>query len=160
IAVEVHQLRLRRLWSSVLWLRGYLREHRIRLVHTTMAHYHTFAWLAARGLGVKCLWFNHGPCSGRWWKGWQHVVPADATVVEGKFMAGRHRGFTLGPAPRLIPYGLEDKWLVLRPELRSRTRTDWGIHETEIALGILGRIEDWKRQHCFLDAVAALPRDV
>ena len=115
IDLEVRPLRLRTLRRSVSWLRGFLREHRVRLIHTTMAHYHMFAWLASRGMGVKCLWFNHGPCSPRWWKGVAHALPADATVVAGRFMERQHRGFTLGPRPRLIPLGLEDHWLQARP---------------------------------------------
>lgn len=157
IPVDVRRLRLRNLPSSVSWLRGYLKEHGIRLIHTTMAHQHQFAWLAARGLGIKTMWFNHGPCSSKYFKGLAHAFPADAVIVEGQFIGRCHRGFSLGPRPRLIPYGIESKWFEARPDLREQTRRELGLAPGEIGVGILGRIEDWKRQHLFLDAVAALP---
>src|SRR5262249_15672823 len=99
VPVSIRRLRVRHLALSVYWLRRYLKEHDIRLIHTSGAHYHQFAWLATRGLGVRCLWFNHGPCPSRWWKGIAHAVPADAVVTEGQFIAGCHKGFTLSPAP-------------------------------------------------------------
>ena len=160
IPVTVRQLRLRTLAGSVRWLREFLREHRVRVVHTTMAHYHQFAWLAARGLGVKTLWFNHGPCSKRWWKGWAFAFPADAVVVEGEFIRRCHRGFTLSPHPVVIPYGLEPRWFTDRPDKRAAFRTTWEIGANELAVGSLGRIEDWKRQHLFLRAIAKLPAAV
>lgn len=160
IPVEIHEMRLRSLFGSVTWLRNYLQANKIRVIHTTMAHYHQFAWLASRGLGIKCLWFNHGPCSPRWWKSIAHAFPADAVVVEGKFIAEQHQGFTLSPKPRIIAYGLEEQWLEKRPDLRIAKRAELGLDETELAIGILGRIEGWKRQHCFLDAIAHLPADI
>ncbi|WP_083389673.1 glycosyltransferase [Trichormus sp. NMC-1] len=160
IPVEIHQMRLRSLFSSVAWLRLYLQANKIRLIHTTMAHYHQFAWLASRGLGVKCLWFNHGPCSARWWKGVAHTFPADAVVVEGKFIAEQHKGFTFSPKPHTIALGLENYWFEKRPDLRTAKRAELGLADTEFAIGILGRIEEWKRQHCFLDAISYLPPDI
>jgi glycosyltransferase involved in cell wall biosynthesis len=160
IPVEVHQMRLRSLFNSVAWLRSFLKTNQIRLVHTTMAHYHQFAWMASCGLNVKCLWFNHGPCSARWWKGVAHAFPADAVVVEGKFIAERHKGFTLSPKPRTIAYGLEERWLEERPDLRTAKRSELRLADSELAVGILGRIEEWKRQHCFLDAIATLTPDI
>jgi glycosyltransferase involved in cell wall biosynthesis len=160
VPVEVRPLRLRRVVDAVLWLRRYLREHGIRLIHTTMAHYHQFAWLASRGLGVRTLWFNHGPCSPNWWKGIAHCFPADATVVEGEFMKRRHRGATFGPRPRVIAYGIEEKWLRPQPQMRAAQRRRWDVADHEIAVGVLGRIEGWKRQHLFLRALAALPPSV
>lgn len=159
IPVDVHRMRLRNLLPSVSWLRGYLKEHGIRLIHTTMAHQHQFAWLAARGLGIKTMWFNHGPCTPKYFKGLSHAFPADAVVVEGRFIGRCHQGFTLGPKPRLIPYGVESKWFKSRPDLREQTRRELGLAPGELGVGILGRIEDWKRQHLFLDAVAALPAE-
>jgi glycosyltransferase involved in cell wall biosynthesis len=151
---------MRRLFGSVRWLRGYLRDHGIRLVHTTMGHYHTFAWLAARRIGVKTVWFNHGPCPRGYWKGVQHAFPADATVVGCHFMESCHRGLTLAPPPHLIAYGLEEKWFRPQPVLRAEQRHAWGLAPDEVAVGMLGRIERWKRQHLFLDAIAALPANV
>jgi glycosyltransferase involved in cell wall biosynthesis len=160
IPVTTYPMRLRFLPRCVRWLRGYLKGHQIRLVHTTMSHYHQFAWLASRGLNVKTLWFNHGPCSPKPWKGAAHFLPADATVVQGKFIGACHRGLTLSPPPREIAYGLEDTWLEPRPELRSRQRAAWGLGNETLAVGMLSRLQDWKRQHLLLDAIARLPVDV
>src|SRR6187200_2579133 len=49
VDVLIHQLRYRTLLESVSWLRHQYRSKQIQIVHTTMAHYHQFAWLAARG---------------------------------------------------------------------------------------------------------------
>ena len=160
IPVDIRSMRLRNLFSSVSWLRAYLKKHNIRLIHTTMAHMHQFAWLASRGLNVKTMWFNHGPCSTKYFKGVAHAFPADAVVVMGEFTDRCHQGFSLGPKPRIIPYGLEPKWFESRPELRDSTRQTLGISAGERAVGTLGRIESWKRQHLFLDAIEALPAEI
>lgn len=156
IATEIRQLRMRRLLPAVLDLRRYLQRHRIRLVHSTMAHYHQFAWLAARGLGIPTIWFNHGPCSRGWWKGLAHAMPADAVIVEGEFVRECHRGFTLGPAPRIIRYALDDRWTRDNAGLRASARARLRLADDELGIGILGRIEEWKRQHLFLEAVARI----
>lgn len=156
IPAEVRPLRMRNLPAAVSGLRRYLRAHDIRIIHSTMAHYHQFAWLASRGLGVPAIWFNHGPCSHSWWKGLAFAFPADAVVVEGEFIRECHRGFTLSPAPHLIHYAIEDRWLRDNPALRSAGRRRLGLRNGELGVGILGRIEAWKRQHLFLEAVARM----
>jgi len=160
VNVEIHQLRYRRLLDSVSWLRGQYRSKQIRLVHTTMAHYHQFAWLAARGQGIPCIWFNHGPCTRKWWKGLAQAFPADATLTMGQYMETCHRGATLSPGPRIVRYALENRWLVDQPELRRHQRSAWNVGDGEVAVGNLGRIEEWKRQHCFLEAIATMPIDI
>lgn len=160
IPVEIHEMRIRYLLSSILWLRNYIQENKIRLIHTTMAHYHQFAWLASRGLKVKCIWFNHGPCSANYWKGIAHSFPADAVVVEGKFIAKQHQGFTFSPKPHTIAYGLEEQWFEKRPDLRTSERARFELVGSEVAVGIIGRIEEWKRQHLFLEAISYLPADI
>jgi glycosyltransferase involved in cell wall biosynthesis len=161
IPVDVRPLRLRTIAGDVAWLRRYCREHGIRLVHTTMAHYHQFAWLATRGTGIKAMWFNHGPCPAGRWKGLAHAFPADAVGVMCRFMEARHNeGITLAPKPRMVAYGLEDRWFEPRPDLRAATRAALGLADGELGIGILGRIDAWKRQHCLLDAFAAMPPEL
>lgn len=161
IPVDVRPLRLRTLPGDVSWLRRYCRAHGIRLVHTTMAHCHQFAWLATRGTGIKAMWFNHGPCPPGRWKGLAHAFPADAVGVMGRFMERRHaEGLTMAPAPRTIAYGIEDHWFEPRPDLRAATRAAIGLADDELGIGILGRIDAWKRQHCLLDAFAAMPAEL
>ncbi len=160
VDVEIRRLRYRHLAGSVRWLQDYCRRKQIRLVHTTMAHYHQFAWLAARGRPITCVWFNHGPCTTRWWKGLAHAFPADATLTMGEYMEDCHRGATLAPSPHIVRYALEDRWLEDDADLRCEQRRAWNIDGCETAIGSLGRIEEWKRQHCFLDAIAAMPGHV
>lgn len=158
VRTEIHQLRLSQLYESVRWLRNYIVTNDIAIVHSTMSHYHQFAWLATRGLGVPCLWVNHGPCPTQWWKGVAHALPADATVAVGQFVKQCHRGFSLAPDPELIRYGLEDSWYRTDVKQRQDARREWNIPDGMIAVGALSRIERWKRQHCLLEAIARLPQ--
>ncbi len=65
-------------------IRDVIRQHKIDIVHSTMAYGALFAAKAAQAEGCRHIWFQHGPASG-WMDQGAAILPHDAVLVNSAY---------------------------------------------------------------------------
>jgi len=134
-----------------------IEREQIDIVHSSYAWCHSMVAPAARWSGCRSIWFHHGPMSDSRWQGPLPLVPADLALTNSRFMMTRLKK-TLYCAKRtgLVYYGIDAGAFAPNPSRRERFRSNWGLDESTIAIGIIGFIDTWKGQDVFLKAAKLL----
>lgn len=149
------------LWRTTSAIRKIIRQEGVGLVHSVMGLSHLYAWLGARGTGARVLWFQQGNV------GRPTLVDRVASLApSAAIFANSHH--TAEIQRRVWSWTGEIAVVHLGVDLREfsldRTpdgkpwRQAWGIPEHHAVVGMAGRLQPWKGQHVFLEAVEIVAR--
>lgn len=155
VVVPVGRLRqVDRAVRAVRELAAVMRERQPDLIVNWAAKAQIYAATAAltAGLGDRLVWWQHAIPSGHWMERWATLLPARAVGCSSSVAAreqARRR-----PAREVF---------VVHPGIEAGTvapldRRELGIPPDRLILGIVGRLQPWKGQHRFLEALAELRR--
>jgi glycosyltransferase involved in cell wall biosynthesis len=118
-----------------------------------MPYAHIVMSLASFGLGIKKVWFQHGPVGGtldkigKWLK-------VNCVMYNSEFLKEEHDkllGFSPTEKDVIIPLGI-DKKDVVNPEVEDLISKN----EKKLIIGVAGRINRFKGYHIFIEAVSEL----
>lgn len=108
---------------------------------------------AAAGLKDRVVWWQHGVPHGHWMDRLATALPARAIGCSST-AAARAQSQTWPHRETFVVHpGIEVR------SGRPIAHADLGIPDGRTVLGIVGRLQPWKGQHRFLDALAALVSD-
>jgi glycosyltransferase involved in cell wall biosynthesis len=141
-------------------LAGFLKQVTPDLIVTKGLFSHFYGGLAARHLGIPCVWHVQDFISERFWKLYQRFfgqlarwIP-DHVVVDGASIR-RQLHPTVRDRSSVIHNGVDTG--VFRPELDGRSvRQSLGIPFDALVVGHVGRMTPWKGQRYLLDAFASI----
>lgn len=154
--------RLRQAWRVARTAHSFarlLKRERCELVLNWSPKTHLYGGPGASlaGMGGRTLWWQHGVPEGAWLDRLATALPAAAVGCSSRAGATaqarlwpHRRSFVVHPgidAPRPAPAG----------ELAA-LRASLGLPAEAFVLGVAGRLQPWKRQHLFIEAIAGLRR--
>lgn len=150
-------------WATMIAARKltrFLKQVKPDLVVTKGLFSHFYGGLAARQLGIPCIWHLQDFISERYWKLYRrffgHVarwIP-DRVVADGASIS-RQLPRTVQARTSVIHNGVDTT--VFRPGLNGRcVRRELGIPLDAIVIGHVGRMTPWKGQHYLLEAFASI----
>ena len=137
-----------------------LQQVNADLIVTKGLFSHFYAGLAARQLGIPCVWHVQDFISERFWKVYQRLFGQvarwmpDHIIVDGASISRQlHR--TVRNRTSIIHNAVDTN--VFRPGLDGRTiRKEVGIPLDAMVIGHVGRMTPWKGQHYLLQAFARI----
>ena len=146
------------LLRTVQAVRGVVRRHASDVLVSNLGRGHLIGGAAARGTGVRRIWWSHNIPSGELF-GWDRaatLVGADLIVAVSDAVAAGHRQMR----PRLplvtIHNGVaipDDAELEREVERARQLRGELGWADNPV-IAIVGRLQGWKGQETFLRAAA------
>lgn len=150
-------------WATLVaaWkLTRFLKQVKPDLVVTKGLFSHFYGGLAARQLGIPCVWHLQDFISERYWKLYQRffgqvarLIP-DQVVVDGASIS-RQLPRTVQARTSVIHNGVDTR--VFQPGLDGQcVRRELGIPHDAIVIGHAGRMTPWKGQHYLLEAFASI----
>lgn len=144
---------VRKLLSIIPKVLKILKDEEIQLVHSTYSWAHFLMWIPSFLLGLKKIWFHHGPIEHKKWQGYYQLFRADLVLTNSEYMKGVIENTILNAGGiKVLPYGIESAPFEFDKEKRQSTREQLGLDEKDIAIGIIGFIDNWKGQDVFLKA--------
>jgi len=140
-----------------------LQQVNADLIVTKGLFSHFYGGLAARQLGIPCVWHVQDFISERFWKVYQRLFGQvarwmpDHIIVDGASISRQlHR--TVRNRTSIIHNAVDTN--VFRPGLDGRTiRKEVGIPLDAMVIGHVGRMTPWKGQHYLLQAFARIAAD-
>ena len=155
-----HSFRLSRpwqLWRAMRFIRNYIRQNQIELVHATMPYSHIVAFGATFGLRIKRVWFQHGPIGGLL-DNIASLLPVDLICFNSRYLQKRHN--RICPLSRrskqeIIALGI--KAIAAQEDRVQQIKAQLQADSDQLIIGMAGRICPWKGYEIFIKAVAALP---
>ena len=141
-------------------LAHFLKQVNPDLVVTKGLFSHFYGGLAARQLGIPCVWHVQDFISERWGKIYQRLFGQTARWLPDHIIVdGAAIGRQLPPAIQdrisIIHNGVDTK--VFRPDVNGQhVRRELGIPLDAMVIGHAGRITPWKGQHYLIEAFARL----
>jgi glycosyltransferase involved in cell wall biosynthesis len=170
----VHVPRLRRNLRSLVrelprlprfsrWLRAYLRDQQIELVHCNSFG----AQLACAGAAVDCgiptVWHMHDILKRRRSNGWllrRTARSADRIICVSEAVARELEAWDIPPHKLQVIYNGLDLETHFQPRAASGLlRAQFGLPPRTRLVGIIGQLAPWKGQHVFLRAAGLLNKD-
>jgi glycosyltransferase involved in cell wall biosynthesis len=153
--LQRHRMRnLAAVGRSILQIRGLVRRHDIRLVHSNAFRGHTYGGLAARLAGVPAVWSVHCPEIDGLSTRVNLRIPVASVTANCPRTADWYaaRGF---PVNLIWPPVDLDRLKDRTP--RSALAAKYGLPESARWIGMASRLQRYKGQEFLLRAVAALP---
>lgn len=144
-------------------LRRFLNESRPALVVTKGLSAHFFGGIAARNLGIPCVWHAQDLISERSFGIYRHAFSLAARWLPDQIIADgggieRQLPRSLRPRTTVIHNGVDIN--VFRPGLDgSDVRQELGIPADHLVVGQVGRMTPWKGQHYLIEAFARIAND-
>lgn len=130
-----------------------LKEEKIHIVHSCYAWAHFLVWFPTFFLGLKKVWYHHGPITPKIWQGFYQLFSTDLILTNSEYMEGViQRTIRNSGGTRVLPYGIEAAPFAFDSSKRQKVRQELGLSDGDIAIGIIGFIDDWKGQDIFLKA--------
>ena len=150
-------------WATTVATRKlarFLRQVKPHLIVSKGLFSHFYGGLAARQLGIPCVWHLQDFISERFWKLYQRFfaqvaqwIP-DHVVADGASIS-RQLPETVRDRITVVPNGVDAN--VFRPGLDGRgIRRALGIPLDAVVVGHVGRMTPWKGQHYLLEAFASI----
>ena len=153
-------------WIAARRLARFLEQTNPDLVVTKGLFSHFYGGLAARQLGIPCVWHVQDFISERFWKIYQRLFAQlarwlpDHIIVDGASIS-RQLPRTAQDRISVIHNGVDTE--LFRPDVDGRCiRREVGIPMDAMVVGHVGRMTPWKGQHYLLGAfarVAAVMKD-
>src|SRR5262245_25927027 len=151
------------IWRAAQRMKMFLRESIPDLVLTKGLASHFIGGLAARSLGIRCIWHAQDLISDRSFGLYQRVFGIAARLLPQQIIVD-------GAAiKQQLPASLQSRISVVhngvdtsefRPGLDDSTiRADLGIRKDQIVIGHAARITPWKGQHYLIEAFARIAGD-
>jgi glycosyltransferase involved in cell wall biosynthesis len=148
------QFRIRTLFKAVKFLSEYIKSESIDLIHSTMPKAHLFGGLAAMRTGCAEIWFHHGPMQRRRYQGVIPLIPSAAVLVASHYMvAAQTPTYYAAKAIRRVPCGIDTDALTPNAEYRKTLRRRFNLDDRTMAIGMFGRLIEWKGQHVLIEAL-------
>ncbi|MCW5853498.1 MAG: glycosyltransferase family 4 protein [Anaerolineae bacterium] len=148
------------LLAAARTLARHLADLRPDLVVTKGLFAHLYGGLAARQLGLRCIWHVQDLISERFWGLYRRMFGVAARWLPDAIIADG------SPIARQLPQCVQDRVAVIlngvdtevfRPGLQGvAVRDAWGIARDELVIGHVARLTPWKGQHHLLEAFAQL----
>lgn len=150
-------------WATLIAARRLarlLKQVNPDLIVTKGLFSHFYGGLAARQLGIPCVWHVQDFISERFWKVYQRLFVQvarwlpDHIIVDGRSI---HRQLRRIAPERvsIIHNGVDTK--VFRPDVDGRAiRREFEIPLDALVIGHVGRMTPWKGQHYLLEAFASI----
>ena len=160
-----HRPRLSK-WSDQVRVRKQIRdlidEHKIDLVHSTMAYGALFGAWAAKQMNVKHIWFQHGPASG-WMDKVASLLPHDGLAVNSHYTSQKQRELE-NSLRFFIPRKIPIEKILLGTDIQKPSDNEvskykdellkkHGVDSSKIIIAMLCRIQPWKGVHILLEAL-------
>jgi len=154
---------LPRLPSFLRWLRGYLRDHRIDLVHCNSFGAELACAAAAVEHGIPTVWHMHDILKRRWSNGWllrRTARAADRVICVSHAVARELESWSI-PSQKLttVYNGLDLAGRFQPRPATGRLHAQFGLPSRARLVGIVGQLTPWKGQHVFLRAAGLLHGD-
>jgi glycosyltransferase involved in cell wall biosynthesis len=144
---------VRKLFAIIPKVMKILNDENIQIVHSTYSWAHFLTWVPSFLLGLKKVWFHHGPIEHKKWQGYYQLFRSDFVLTNSEYMKGVIENTILNSGGiKVLPYGIESGPFEYDEAKRTTKRQELGLRENEIAVGIIGFIDDWKGQDVFLKA--------
>lgn len=150
-------------WATLIAaqrLARFLNQLNPDLVVTKGLFSHFYGGLAARQLGIPCVWHVQDFISERFWKIYQRLFGhaarwlPDQIIVDGACIS-RQLHPTVQDRISIIHNGVDPE--VFRPEVDGQNvRREVGIPADAMVIGHVGRMTPWKGQHYLLEAFARI----
>lgn len=145
-------------------LARFLKQVNPDLVVTKGLFSHFYGGLAARQLGIPCVWHLQDLISERFWRIYQRLfgqiarwMPAHI-IVDGASIS-RQLPLSVQDRITIIHNGVDTE--VFRPDVDGRRiRQELGIPVHAMVVGHAGRITPWKGQHYLLEAFAHVVAEI
>jgi glycosyltransferase involved in cell wall biosynthesis len=132
---------------TVFALRSWIRAHDMDIVLSWMPKSHLYAGVAALGLRVRPLWFQHGVTHGQTLDRLTTLIPSDGVLCCSK-MAAEYQGRLF---PRRRTFVLYPGVAIPESRLSSMAaRKQLGLPERSPLVGMVARLERWKGAHIFI----------
>jgi len=137
-----------------------LRRNRVDVVHTNSMWAHLMGGIAARMVGIPCLWHVQDIISDRLCFGLITGLftlaakrLASRVVVVSQAMREMFSGNEIPPV-EVVHNGVDTEWFSVKAtgNERQEVRTLWNIPENAILVGLVARLTPWKGQRTFLSA--------
>ena len=141
---------------AIRYLRRYVRTVLPAVVHLTMPYSHIVMFLPCVGLGVKTVWFQHGPVGG-WLDQIGSLLPSDLILFNSRFLQREHNRMWGGPARHrqaVVSLGVP-RPTVNRAEVAAIREELLGDDRT-VLVGMAGRVSRFKGFETFVSAIARL----
>lgn len=146
-------LAVRKLLSAIPKILKILKEENIHLVHSTYSWAHFLTWTPAFLLGLKKIWFHHGPIAHKKWQGYYQLFRSDLVLTNSEYMKSIIENTVLNSGGiKVLPYGIDSAPFEFDSSKREKKRQELGLNDGDLAIGIVGFIDDWKGQDVFLKA--------
>lgn len=146
--------RIRSLHKAVRFLKDYIKSEHIDLIHSTMPKAHLFGGLASLHSGCPEIWFHHGPLSSTKYQGLIPLIPSAAVLVASKYMEQvQSATYYSAKTVKRVPLGLDIEALAPNVANRERLRTQYGMSDDVLCIGMFGRLIQWKGQHVVVEAL-------
>jgi glycosyltransferase involved in cell wall biosynthesis len=138
---------------TVARLAGLIRRRRPEFVLSWSAKVHVYQGVSAAltGQGERTVWWQHAIATGHWLERLATLIPAAAVGCSSRACEDAQR--RLRPRrPTFVVYpGVE-----VDTSATALTRAELGIPEEAWVIGVVGRLQPWKRQDRVIRAVAQL----
>jgi glycosyltransferase involved in cell wall biosynthesis len=151
------EVRMRQLlkYSTLLnAIQKIIHEHRVDLVHSSMAYGQFWGGRAANASRIKNVWFQHGPV-GKSFDKIASLIRSDGILVNSKFTEAEQLKIMYRRNPTYLVYSAIEETEIKESEaveLRKSFRAANNIPDNAIVCGSVGRIQEWKGQLEFLRA--------
>lgn len=162
-------LGLKNVFSFVSFIRKFFEEHHYDIVHSHYFQLDTIVFpLAKKKCGCKCISHSHSTKYSEYFFrgirnrllslniGKEADVWAACSNVAGRFLFGNH--FVDSPKKLIVRNGIESKLYVFDPEERKQKREEFGIADTDVVIGHVGRMAPPKNPLFLIDIINELSR--
>ena len=140
-----------KLIRSLLEIRKIVKNFNPDVLHLTMPYSHIVLSLATFGLGIKKVWFQHGPVGGLLDKS-ASFFPVDAIWYNSKDLKNNH----YKTVPRVK---VNDHEAIINLGIKSNNKVHEIFKSDLITLGSAGRICSWKGFHNIIKALGELKQE-
>lgn len=139
---------LKSLWKSLHEIRILVKKIKPQIIHNTMPYTHIVMCLATFGLGLKKVWFQHGPVGGLLDK-IASLFHSHLLIFNSSFLQKNHHSTSW--------FERSKKEIVLKLGISSGEKRKQPIFSGQkLKLGTSGRICDWKGFHIVIQAIGEL----
>ncbi len=152
---------MRALFVSARELAAFLRARRPALVVTKGLFAHLYGGLAARWARIPCVWHVQDRVSNRlgpifpWTLAFAGRVLAREIIVDAESIARQLTPIVPSKRVTVIWNGV-DTHVFFPQAAHSYLREEWHANDSDLLIGVIGRLTRWKGQHVLIQALAKI----
>ncbi len=142
--------------TTVSWLRDWLKHQKPAAVFSWMLKAHLYVGVAAAGLRLRTLWFQHGISHGGRMDRLATALPADLILCCSIASQDAQRGLSAKRKTAVCYPGVVFPTLNPFGRREAREKLDLDVHANII--GMVARLERWKGVHILVEAARIVGR--